>query len=151
MDPQLLTQQNAESCCWKSKFSFILIAPRVFLKEVFSVLFCSTSTCLHSMAKENNSSLRSFADDMTLYHSDTSAEHASKTVYAALNIINDESVDLGLPINIEKSAALHICPSAKKSNHLPSWRSYRIVGPYNCSPQSDVVINSLLRRYSWRN
>ena len=29
--------------------------------------------------------------------------------------------------------------------------SYRIVGPCNCSPQSDVVTNSLLRRYSWRN
>ena len=39
---------------------------------------------LHSMAKENNSSLRSFADDMTLYHSDTSAEQASKTVCGAL-------------------------------------------------------------------
>ena len=74
---------------------------------------------LHSMAKENNSSLRSFADDMILYHSDTSAEQASKTVCAALNIINGELVDLGLPINIEKSAALLICPSAKKSNHLP--------------------------------
>ena len=44
---------------------------------------------------------------MTLYHSDTSAEQASKTVCAALNIINDQLVDLGLPIfNIEKSAAL---------------------------------------------
>ena len=75
---------------------------------------------LHSMAKENNSSLLSFADDMTLYHSDTSAEHAAKTVCAAINIINDELVDLGLPINIEKSAVLHICPSAKKSNHIPS-------------------------------
>ena len=75
---------------------------------------------LHSVAKENNSSLRSFADDMTLYHSDTSAEQASKTVCAALNIINGELVDLGLPINVEKSAALLICPSAKKSNHLPS-------------------------------
>ena len=29
-------------------------------------------------------------------------------------------MDLGLPINVEKSAALLICPSAKKSNHLPS-------------------------------
>ena len=75
---------------------------------------------VHRVAKENNSSLRSFADDMTLYHSDTSAEQASKTVGAALNIINGELVDLGLPINVEKSAALLICPSAKKSNHLPS-------------------------------
>ena len=48
---------------------------------------------LHSVAKENNSSLRSFADDMTLYHSDTSAEQASKTVGAALNIINGELVE----------------------------------------------------------
>ena len=36
-----------------------------------------------------------------------------------------------------------------------NWLSYLIVGPYcdNCSlwPPSDAVINSLLRRYSWRN
>ena len=40
---------------------------------------------LPSLAKENNSSLRLFAEDMTLFHSDTSAEHVSKTVCAALN------------------------------------------------------------------
>ena len=42
---------------------------RVFLKEVFSVLallFNIYVSDLHSMAKENNSSLRSFADDMSL-------------------------------------------------------------------------------------
>ena len=83
---------------------------------------------LHSVAKENNSSLRSFADDMTLYHSDTSAEQASKTVCAALNIINGKLVDLGLPINVEKSAALLICPSAKKSNHLPSMPPILLCG-----------------------
>ena len=64
------------------------IAPSVFLKEVFSVLFCSTSTCLICTVWQSRSSLRSFADDMTLYHSDTSAEQASKTVCAALNIIS---------------------------------------------------------------
>ena len=48
-----------------------------------------------------------------------------KTVGAALNIINGELVDLGLPINVEKSAALLICPSARKEIiyqvRLPSY------------------------------
>ena len=62
---------------------------------------------------------------MTLYQSDTSAEQASKTVCAALNIINDELVDLGLPINVEKSAALLIVRLPRKAIiyqvHLPSY------------------------------
>ena len=65
---------------------------------------------LHSVAKENNSSLRSFADDMTLYHSDTSAEQASKTVGAALNIINGDDTKhrvnkkiQGVPLNLNKA------------------------------------------------
>ena len=112
---------------------------------------------LHSMAKENNSSLRSFADDMTLCHSDTSAEQASKTVSAALNIINGELVDLGLPINVEKSTALLICPSAKKSNHLPSAplillcgtpvnvvTEMRLLGHGYCGQSTPLVIPSQL-------
>ena len=105
---------------------------------------------LHSMAKENNSSLRSFVDDMTLYHSDTSAEHASKTVCAVLNIINDELVDLGLPINIEKSAALHICPSAKKSNHLPSTPTILLCGtPLNVVTEMRLLGVIVVNQLSW--
>ena len=105
---------------------------------------------LHSMAKENISSFRSFEDDMTLHYSDTSAEHASKTICAALNIINDEVVDLGLPIYIEKSAFLHICPPAKKSNHLPSTPPIPLCGtPLNVVAETrllDVIVDNQL---SW--
>ena len=55
---------------------------------------------LHSLAKENNRVPSVHLQ--TTWHFTTltsSAEHASKTVCAALNIINDELVDLGLPIN----------------------------------------------------
>ena len=67
---------------------------------------------LHDLAKQNNSTLRSFADDMTLYHSDISPVQASKSVSAAVSTLNNELMELGLPINIEKSAALYIHPSA---------------------------------------
>ena len=105
---------------------------------------------LHSVAKENNSSLRSFADDMTLYHSDTSAEQASKTVCAALNIINGELVDLGLPINVEKSAASLICPSAKKSNHLPSTPPILLCGtPVNVVTEMRLLGVIVDNQLSW--
>ena len=105
---------------------------------------------LHSVAKENNSSLRSFADDMTLYHSDTSAEQASKTVCAALNIINGELVDLGLPINVEKSAALLICPSAKKSNQLPSTPPILLCGtPVNVVTEMRLLGVIVDNHLSW--
>ena len=90
---------------------------------------------LHSMAKENNSSLRSFADGMTLYHSDTSGEHASETVCALLSIINDELlVDLGLPINIEISAALilSVCQEKQSFTKYTSHPTLR-----NSSERSD--------------
>ena len=67
---------------------------------------------LHDLAKQNNSTLRSFADDMTLYHSNISPVQASKSVSAAVSTLNNELMELGLPINIEKSAALYIHPSA---------------------------------------
>ena len=105
---------------------------------------------LHSVAKENNSSLRSFADDMTLYHSDTSAEQAWKTVGAALNIINGELVDLGLPINVEKSAALLIRPSAKKSNHLPSTPPILLCGtPVNIVTEMRLLGVIVDNQLSW--
>ena len=56
-------------------------------------------------------------DTSPLWH--LSRAHLKNCLCRSFNIIN-ELVDLSLPINIEKSAALHICPSAKKSNHLPS-------------------------------
>ena len=49
---------------------------------------------------------------MTLYHSDISPVQASKSVSAAVSTLNNELMELGLPINIEKSAALYIHPSA---------------------------------------
>ena len=75
---------------------------------------------LHDLAKQNNSTLRSFADDMTLYHSDISPVQASKSVSAAVSTLNNELMELGLPINIEKSAALYIHPSAPIRKVTPS-------------------------------
>ena len=92
---------------------------------------------------------------MTLYHSETSAEQASKIVCAALNIINDELVDLGLPINVEKSAALLICPSAKKSNHLRSKHPILLCGtPVNVVTEMrllGVIVDNQLSRSSQVN
>ena len=114
------------------------------------LLFNINVADLHSLAKENNSFRRSIVDNMTLYHSDSSAEQASQTVCAALNIINDELVDFGLPINIKKSAALHICPPVKKSNQLPRTPRILLCGiPVNVVTEMrllDVIVDNQL---SW--
>ena len=151
MYPLLLMQQNAESCCWKSQFSFIL------LHQGCSSRKCSQSSSVQYLrvsfaqfGKGEQQFLRLFAEDMTLFHSDTSAEHASKTVCAALNTKIDELVDLGLSIYIEKSAALHICPSAKKSNHLPSTSSILLSGtPVNVVTEMRLLGVIVDNQLSW--
>ena len=88
---------------------------------------------------------------MTLCHSDTSAEHAPKTICAALNILNDDLVDLGLPNNIEKSAALLIClRSGKKSNHLPSTPPILLCGiPVNVVTEMRLLGVIVDNQLSW--
>ena len=65
--------------------------------SVFSpLLFNIYVSDLHDLAKQNNSTLRSFADDLTLYHSDTSPVQASKSVSAAVSTLNNELMEQGL-------------------------------------------------------
>ena len=61
-----------------------------------------------------------FADNMTRYHSDIWPVQASKSVSAAVSTLNNELIELGLPINIKKFAALCIHPSAPIRKVTPS-------------------------------
>ena len=92
MDSQLLMQHRMQKVVVGSRSSpsFFCIKGVLQRSVLSPLLFNIFVSDLHSLAKENNSSLRSCADDMALYYSDTSAEHASKTVCT-----NDELVDLG--------------------------------------------------------
>ena len=138
----------------------------MFLKEVFSVLFCSTSTCLICTVWQRRTTVPSVHLQTTWLSTTLTPQQSKpqKTVCAALNIINGELVDLGLPINVEKSAALLICPSAKKSNHLPSTPPILLCGtPVNvvtemrllgvivdnqlsCHPKSTLSYRKLAKR-----
>ena len=59
-------------------------------------------------------------------------------------------MDLGLPINVEKSAALLICPSAKKSNHLPSTPPILLCGtPVSVVTEMRLLGNIVDNQLSW--
>ena len=59
-------------------------------------------------------------------------------------------MDLGLPINVEKSAALLICPSAKKSNHLPSTPPILLCGtPVNVVTEMRLLGVIVDNQLSW--
>ena len=87
------------------------------------LLFHICLSDLQDLAKQNNSTLRSFADDMTLYHSDISPVQASKSVCAGVSTLNYELMELGLPTDIEKSAVLYIHPSVPIRKCTPSTRT----------------------------
>ena len=105
---------------------------------------------LHSLAKENNSF--SVYLQKTWHFSTLTPQQSTpqNTVCAALNTKIDELVDLGLSIYIEKSAALHICPSAKKSNHLPSTSSILLSGtPVNVVTEMRLLGVIVDNQLSW--
>ena len=59
-------------------------------------------------------------------------------------------MDLGFPINVEKSAALVICPSAKKSNHLPSTPPILLCGtPVNVVTEMRLLGVIVDNQLSW--
>ena len=83
---------------------------------MFSVLFCSTSTYLICTVWQRRTTVPSVHVQAT-WHFTTLTPQQSTPQKLPVELVD---LELGLPINIEKSAALYICPSAKKSNHLLS-------------------------------
>ena len=59
-------------------------------------------------------------------------------------------MDLGLRISVEKSAALLICPSDKKSNHLPSTPPILLCGtPVNVVTEMRLLGVIVDNQLSW--
>ena len=152
VDPQLLTQQNAESCCWKSQFSFIL------LHQGCSSRKCSQSSSVQHLRVwfaqygKGRTTVPSVHLHTTWLSTTLTPQQSKpqKLSVPLLNIINDELVDLGLPINVEKSATLLIYPSAKKSNHLPSTPPILLCGtPVNVVTEMRLLGVIVDNQLSW--
>ena len=80
---------------------------------------------LPSLAREHGAKMPSFADDMTLYCSHTSATLACSSVSAALKDTSRALALRGLSINVSKTVAMVIAPGAS----LPSMpRSPNVTG-----------------------
>ena len=75
---------------------------------------------LPSLAREHGAKMPSFADDMTLYCSHTSAALACSTVSAALKDTSRALALRGLSINVSKTVAMVIAPRSRACQGLPT-------------------------------
>ena len=75
---------------------------------------------LPSLAREHGAKMPSFADDMTLYCSHTSAALACSTVSAALKDTSRALALRGLSINVSKTVAMVIAPHFRACQGLPT-------------------------------
>ena len=75
---------------------------------------------LPSLAREHGAKMPSFADDMTLYCSHTSAALACSTVSAALKDTSRALSPRGLSINVSKTVAMVIAPHSRACQGLPT-------------------------------
>ena len=77
-------------------------------------------TDLPSLAREHGAKMQSFADDMTLYCSHTSAALACRTVSAAVKDTSRALALRGLSINVSKTVAMVIAPHSRACQGLPT-------------------------------
>ena len=75
---------------------------------------------LPSLAREHGAKMPSFADDMTLYCSHTSAALACSSVSAALKDTSRALALRGLSINVSKTVAMVIAPHSRACQGLPT-------------------------------
>ena len=75
---------------------------------------------LPSLTREHGAKMPSFADDMTLYCSYTSAALACSTVSAALKDTSRALALRGLSINVSKTVAMVIAPHSRACQGLPT-------------------------------
>ena len=78
---------------------------------------------LPSLAREHGANTPSFADDMTLQCSHTSAALACSTVSAALKDTSRALALRGLSINVSKTVAMVIAPHSRACQGLPDGRA----------------------------
>ena len=84
------------------------------------VLFNIFATDLPSLVREHGAKMPSFADDMTLYCSHTSAALACSTVSTSLKDTSRALALRGLSINVSKTVAMVIAPHSRACQGLPT-------------------------------
>ena len=82
------------------------------------LLFNTYVADLPTIAEENGSLLPSFADDMTLYCSNSSAVEACNTVSATLDQLADALSARGLSMNMEKTVSMLFLPRSLRQQQL---------------------------------
>ena len=103
----LHSESSAAFLCTKGVPQGSVLGPLLFNIYVADV---------HILARKEKVSLPSFADDFTLFCSDSSPEDACNTAGVALNKVASEFTRLGLPLNTEKTVAMLIRPSSRSAD-----------------------------------